>query len=104
MPAFSPLGLEIHKNLWFVDFAGGRSDDGVFLAENPWEDPEIESAIKEENFSKLKEIIEKMDFSSSDDSPELDTTNRQSFVRETEAQQDSFGTLNGKKKCQFKII
>ena len=78
-----------------LDFAGGRSDDGVFLAENPWEDPEIESAIKEENFSKLKEIIEKMDFSSSDDSPELETHNRQSSFRETKAQQDSMGTLHG---------
>ena len=50
-----------------IDFAAGRSDDGVFLAENPWENGEIESAIKEENFGKLKEIIEKMDFPSSDD-------------------------------------
>ncbi|CBY07018.1 unnamed protein product [Oikopleura dioica] len=79
----------------FDNFAGGRSDDGVFLAENPWEDPEIESAIMEDNFLKLKEIIEQMDFTDSDDENVVpQSRERQGSSSEPAGQSESMGTLH----------
>jgi len=92
----SPLHKLHSKNELFVDFAGGRSDDGVFLAENPWEDPEIESAIMEDNFLKLKEIIEQMNFTDSDDENVVpQSRERQGSSSEPAGQSESMGTLHG---------